>query len=74
MITKTYDKTRGTWIYDHNGLRAIVYKVADRWHVRAGRIQPGRIAPVTELHEEFRSRRNADKQAFHYLGGDDCRT
>jgi len=72
MITKTYDRQRGTWIYDHDGFRAIVYKVADRWHLRAGPVQPGRIAPRTELHKDFRLRRNADEQAFDYLGMDDC--
>ncbi|MBW4980716.1 hypothetical protein KZZ05_20795 [Marinobacter adhaerens] len=67
MISKTYDKQRATWIYDRDGYRAIVYKVADRWHLRAGPLQPGRIAPEPEIHKDFRLRRNADQQALEYL-------
>lgn len=71
MITKTYDRKRATWIYDRDGFRAIVYKVSDRWHLRAGPVQPGRIAPETEIHKDFRLRRNADQLAFQYLGDAD---
>jgi len=71
MITKTYDRKRATWIYDRDGFRAIVYKVSDRWHLRAGPVQPGRIAPETEIHKDFRLRRNADHLAFQYLGHTD---
>jgi len=69
MITKTYDKQRATWIYDHGDFRAIVYKVGSKWMLRAGPRVSGAIAPCTEVLKDYKLRRLADLDAFEYLEG-----
>lgn len=69
MISKTYDSKRGTWIYDRDGFRAIVYKVGSKWMLRAGPVQSGRIAPDAEVVKDYKLRRLADADAFEYLQG-----
>lgn len=68
MTTKTYDRQRGTWIYDSGDFRAIVYKLGDRWACRAGPKQSNMIAPVSEVFETYRKRHEAERQALDYLG------
>ena len=69
MITKTFDRSRATWIYDCDGHRAFVYKVGKKWMLRAGICEPGRIAPRPELVNDYNYRRLADNDAFNYLSG-----
>jgi len=68
MITKTYDRKRGTWIYDRDGFRVIVYKYQDRWRLRAGPLRAPLIAPEPEVVKDFRQRHHANSYAYQYLG------
>lgn len=70
MITKSYDKQRATWIYDHGDFRAIVYKVGSKWMLRAGPRVSDRIAPEPEVVKDYKLRRLADEDAFQYLGAE----
>jgi len=67
-ITKTHDKQHGVWIYDAGSQRAIIYKLGDRWAVRAGKRRPGMIAPESESFQTFGRRKFAQAHAEGWLG------
>lgn len=66
-MTKTYSRKHGVWIYDSGDLRAIVYKVGNKWNCRAGTRKIGMTAPDTEFLEAYGSQKMAESQALAYL-------